>query len=218
MSHFYKVTLSFDRLEEEDRKRISSETSWDDLWTDSAQYKEEFEAKTEASFSGATSCAVNLQGLPEILPMFGWFDLLDKTELALTNIGWMVISNRFVEAIKSTGFNDFRLIPIRVIDRSLFPNLDVNIRLFEQDRNVTDVRHKDDWFYGFQILEHISVLADDARPVKRDYRLRLDIDSLELPPFFREKKSPGELLVSEVGKKALEDAGIRGIRFVEPFV
>ena len=218
MNRFYGVEQSFNRFGEKEYKRISSETMWDDLWADSTQYEEEFIAKTGWGFSGYTNRTIHFKDMPEVIPMFGWFDLLDKTELALTNIGWTVISDRFVKAIQSTGFNNFRLIPIRVIDRSLFPDLDVNIRLFEQDRNVTNVHHRDDWFYGFQILEHISVLADDADPTKRDYRLRPDIDSLELPPFFRAKRARGDFLVSEVGRKALEDAGIRGIRFVEPFV
>jgi hypothetical protein len=115
-TQIYQVTWAFDTLDEEDFKRSHPEDLWNDLWTDRLVYELEFEELNDMDFQRALNRSQELKGLPNKIVMFGWFDLLQKTELPINNLHWTIISNNFLEVVKQLGFTDYRLIPIRVID------------------------------------------------------------------------------------------------------
>jgi hypothetical protein len=217
-TQIYQVTWAFDTLDEEDFKRSHPEDLWNDLWTDRLVYELEFEELNDMDFQRALNRSQELKGLPNKIVMFGWFDLLQKTELPINNLHWTIISNNFLEVVKQLGFTDYRLIPIRVIDRTPFDNVySAPIRSYENDVEVQNLRYNDNLFYGFQVLPRIKLATDDSDFFENKIIWREDINPLELPYFFREPRSQSHLLVNQESRDALESAGIRGIRFIEPF-
>jgi hypothetical protein len=200
MNKLFELEVGFDYLLDEDYARLEMGELWRDLWTDEEIYDVLVRKEMNWGMRDITHRTQEPKGLPEILPMYGWFDLLKKTDYPHNNLGWTIFSKKFVEVVKRIGVSDFRLIPIRVIDRRLFPRMDIDPRFFESESNIKDMDFKDDWFFGFQFLRHH------------------DIDSQfdALPPLFIPENDPGILVVNDFGKNSFEQAGIKGIRFTEP--
>jgi hypothetical protein len=216
-NQIYKITKSFNALEEEDLERGHPEDVWNDLWTDRQIYNKKFREENDLDISHVLVETVKPKGLPSKIVMFGWFDLLQKTELPSNSLHWTIISKKFLEVIKQLGFTDYRLIPIRVIDRTPFDNVySAPIRSYENDSEIQNLQYNDNLFYGFQVLTRFKLLTDDSDFFEDKITWRDDINPLELPYFFLEPKSPGELLVNKKARDALEVAGIGGIRFIEP--
>ncbi len=217
-TQIHQVTWAFNTLSEEDFKRSHPEDLWDDLWTNRIVYESKFRLANEMDIAGALNAIKPLQGLPNKLIMFGWLDLLQKTELPINNLNWLIISKRFLEVVEQLGFTDYRLIPIRVIDRTPFEYpADEDIFTFENDLAVQDLKYEDDLFYGFQVLSQVKLVTNDTDFFENKVVWLEDINPLELPYFFREPENPNPLLVNQAARDALEAAGIRGIRFIEPF-
>jgi hypothetical protein len=216
----YELSMGFHRIPEEAYSRVDSDTVWSDLWTDSSQYNPEIEAKNDG---WGLSDIIDKNGqmfLPKHILFFGWFDLLDKTELPSNDLGWTIISKRFLEVVKQLGFIDYRLINLRVIDRAQFENVfdEPNIRKYEDNNAMEGLRYNDDMFYGFQVLSRASLLTDDSdRTNRMGKKVSWREDITELPFFFRENRFPGALLVNQEARDALEKAGIRGIQFTPAF-
>jgi hypothetical protein len=217
-TQIYQVTWAFNTLDEEDFKRGHPEDLWDDLWTDRIVYESKFRTANEMDIAGALNVTELLKNLPNRLIMFGWFDLLQKTELPINNLNWTIISKRFLEVVKQLEFTDYRLIPIRVVDRTPFEYpADEDILTYENDLTVQGLKYDDDLFYGFQVLSQVKLVTDETDFFENKIVWREDINPLELPFFFREPENPNPLLVNQEARDALEAAGIRGIRFIEPF-
>jgi hypothetical protein len=214
----YKVIKSFNALAEEDLERGHPEDLWTDLWTDRLMYSQELRKSNEIDIASVIDEVEVPVGLPDKIVMFGWFDLLQKTELPSNSLSWTIISKRFLDVVKQLGFTKYRLIPIRVIDHTPFEYLaDEDVRNYENDLAVQGLTYDDDLFYGFQVLTRVQLLTDDSDFFEDRVVWRDKINPLELPYFFREPKSPGRLLVNQEARDALEAASIRGIRFIEPF-
>jgi hypothetical protein len=216
----YELSFGFNSIPEEAYSRVDSDTLWSDLWTEQNEYDSEVE---EANDGWGLSSILHRDD-PPILPkhiiFFGWFDLLDKTELPFNILGWKIISKRFLEVVKELGFTDYRLINLRVIDRAQFKNVfdELNIRKYENDDAIQHLRYSDDMFYGFQDLSRASLLTEDSDDTNRmGKRVIWRDDIAELPFFFRESRFPGALLVNQEARDALEKAGIRGIQFTPAF-
>jgi hypothetical protein len=216
-TQIHQVTWAFDTLDEEDFKRSHPEDLWNDLWTDRLLYSQDFKKLNEIDIVDVLIETEIPKGLPDKMIMFGWFDLLQKTELPINNLHWTIISKNFLEVVKQLGFTDYRLIPIRVIDRTPFDNVySAPIRSYENDSEIQNLQYSDNLFYGFQVLTRVKLLTDDSDFFEDKITWRDDINPLELPYFFLEPKSPGELLVNQKARDALEAAGIRGIQFTKP--
>jgi hypothetical protein len=216
-TQIHQIEKGLGALEEDDYKRIHPEGLWEDLWTDRLAYESEFEELNDMDFQRALNRTQELKGLPNKVIMFGWFDLLQKTELPSNSLSWTIISKQFLEVVKQLGFTDYRLISIRVIDRTPFDNVySTEIRSYENNSVLQNLQYADDLFYGFQVLTRFKLLTDDSNFFEDKVTWRDDINPLELPYFFREPKSPGELLVNQDARDALEAAGIRGIQFTKP--
>jgi hypothetical protein len=213
----YQVTWAFDTLDEKDFERLHPEDLWNDLWTDRLLYSQDFKKLNEIDIVDVLIETDIPKGLPDKIIMFGWFDLLQKTEFPINNLHWTIISKNFLKVVKQLGFTDYRLIPIRVIDRTKFDNIySLPIRSYENDSEVENLCYDDALFYGFQVLPRVKLLTDDSDFFEDKITWRDDINPLELPCFFLEPKSPGELLVNQKARDALETAGIRGIQFTKP--
>jgi hypothetical protein len=217
-SEIYEISFSFNQISESEYGRIDSDDLWNDLWTNTDQYNEEVKSKNNGwSIEGIYYFRDIIPNpvLPSVIVVFGWFDLLQKTEIPTNNLSWIIVSDRVLKII-----HDFQVSPklhtIRVIERSQFNNVySLNTREYENLSSISNLIYRDDFFYGIQ-LDEFQVLTDDsditARPKKIQWR---NLEN-KPPAFFTDPKSPA-LLVTREGRLALENANIKGIRFLEPF-
>jgi hypothetical protein len=214
----YKISRDFNSLSDEDYNRKYSEDTWDDLWTDIDQYDIEVK-KLNNNFS--IQSIYNRQGwldnpiLPNTIVVFGWFDLLEKTEFPKNNLSWMIFSKRIIDLIYSLGVKP-KLHSIRILERAQFRNIySENVRKYEIIEYSENLTFRDDWFYGVQ-FPTFSVTSDDWNALDtKNIKWR---ELTEAPPaFFVDPKSPGELLITSEARDALEKAEIRGLRFTPPF-
>jgi hypothetical protein len=216
----YELNIDISALPYDVYDRIDQDTIWNDLWTDNSLYDPEVEAANEG---WGINSILNWNGepkLPKQIIFFGWFDLLEKTELPSNHLGWTIISKRFLGVVKQLGFTHYRLINLRIIDRAQFKNVfdEPNIRKYEDNNAAQHLRHSDDMFYGFQVLSRASLLTEDSDDTNRmGKKVTWRDDIPELPFFFYESRFPGVLLVNQEARDALEKAGIRGIQFSPAF-
>jgi hypothetical protein len=215
----YKLRADVSQLSQEAYSRVHSDELWYDLWTDKKAYNRDYKALNKGwSIDGILSLGDLLEKpvLPECLVMFGWFDLLDKTDLPTNTVHWPIVSGRVLTAIHGLGLKP-RVQRIRVLDRSQFGNVyGEDVRKYENDSFADEVRYRDDWFYGIAFQE-ISVLADDSDLIASPPRVKWREDLETLPAFFIDPKSPRELLVTNEGRAALESAGVQGVKYTKPF-
>jgi hypothetical protein len=215
-AQIYQIERGFDTLNEEDYKRKHPEDLWKDLWTDRLVYNQKYENENDITHA-LTEIGIP-KGLSDKIVMFGWFDLLEKTELPSNSLSWTIVSKNFLKVVRQLDFTDYRLIPIRVIDRTPFDNVySAEIRSYENDAALQDLEYDDDLFYGFQVLSRVEILSNDSNVFKRKIVWRDDLDQIDLPPFFYSPLGSSRLFVNQETRDALEAAGIRGIRFIEPF-
>ena len=190
---------------------------WNDLVTDIRPYDDEFETVSNSqSLFMRTTKTNEIKGIPKNIVMFGWFDLLQLTEMPSNNFAWTIISKNFLNVIKKLRFTDYRLINLRIIERSQFSNVGgENPRKYEDDSAVKDLIYDDDMFYGFQVLPRVRLLTEDSDPDINKIIWREDIT--DVPFFFRGEKFGSGLMVNQEARDALEKAGIQGIQFKTPF-
>jgi hypothetical protein len=221
MTLVFKLSQDLTVLSEDVYNRVHPETLWNDLWSESTSFDAKIQAENDDySLESLLSRTDEPKGIPAKLIFFGWFDLLDKTELPVNSFGWTIISKRFLEVVKELGFTDYRLIHLRVIERAQFDNIftEPNIRKYEDDATVQGLRYDDELFYGFQVLPRVRLLTDDSDKTNRMGKKVIWRDDVaELPFFFRESRFLGSLLVNQEARDALEKAGIRGLRFTPAF-
>jgi hypothetical protein len=213
----FKLQRSLESLPYEAYSRNPESDLWRDLDTDPRPYNLIFESTQGQHFlNGVTNYVDEVKDLPKNIVMFGWFDLLQLTEMPNNDFAWTIISKRFLDVVKGLKFNDYRLINIRVLERSQFDNVESkNPRDYEDDNIVKNLIYDDEMFYGFQVLPRIPLLTDDSDIRTNKIFWREDIT--ELPHFFLDGKFTGQLMVNQEARDALEKAGIRGIEFLSAF-
>jgi hypothetical protein len=132
------------------------------------------------------------------------------TDFPRNREGWPIMSKRMLEALLSVREFSHQVIPIVMLDA--FTPIE-----FEENHDYVAV----------QLLEHQDVFdweqsvyeRDPDRPTMLDScrRVVLKVPSNGLPPLFRIATVPLDtrLYVSSEGRAALEEAGIRGVNFIE---
>jgi predicted XRE-type DNA-binding protein len=214
----YELSVAFDRISDEEHARIDPNEVWRDLWTNINQYDTDFKVLNSGwSIAGILNLGdlVKNPVLPKPIIMFGWFDLLIKTEFPTNSARWIIVSQHLL-SVMCKFISQPKLQQVRVIDRAQFSNVySENIRQYEDDKLISQLHYLDDWFYGVQ-LEEFSVIDEnwDSEDTKNIPWKTLTVNP---PAFFVDPKSPGQILVTSEGRSALESEGIRGIRFIEPF-
>jgi hypothetical protein len=214
-SNLYEIDNSFFYISEEDRSRVPKDDLWRDLWTNANQYNEIIEKENDDWSIGGIIKVLSEPILPSPIVMFGWLDLLQKTDLPQNNIGWTIVSKHFLDIITSFGIKP-KIYKIRVLDRSEFKNIySENVRRYEKIDFSEVLKFYDEAFFGIS-LPKFQALSDQSDLLS--YPKKIEWLSLnDRPPaFFLETKSL-KFLVSQEGKDALEKAGLNGIRFTEPF-
>jgi hypothetical protein len=214
----FKLEAKLQNKPYESYSRINSEIElWRDLFTDVRPYNSEFESTEGDDYlDGLTRYPEQIRDLPKHIVMFGWFDLLEMTEMPTNDFSWTIISAKMLKVVKHLGFTDYNLINLRVIERSQFNNIyGENPRDYEDENAVKNLIYNDEMFYGFQVLPRIPLLTDDSDIRTNKIFWREDIT--ELPHFFLDGKFTGQLMVNQEARDALEKAGIRGIEFLSAF-
>ncbi len=214
----WKIARNLDALPDEAFSRMHPDNVWVDLWTNRDTYEKyikTFIPDGSASYDFKDFEKINSR--PKVIPMFGWFDLLPLTEMPANYLRWVVISSRILECIKNFSEVRYKTYPIRVLDRSQYEDVySQNVRNYEGEIPST-LNYRDDWFLAIELSDEISLLDPESdlleSPTKRIWRE--DAAQIPLPAFFTEKMHGG-IFVSAEGKKALEDAEIKGIEFIDP--
>jgi hypothetical protein len=145
------------------------------------------------------------------------FKVTRQSDYPCNDVNWPIMSPRMLEILRSVGDFPHRLVPVRLVDRSV-----QGLARYLVDGTIRP-ELVDDRFAAVQIIEHIDVVDWERSVFDRDEIgpgiLFYSFDKLvlrgggELPPLFRISSSNGMLLVSAEARSALEAAGIRGVSF-----
>jgi hypothetical protein len=157
---------------------------------------------------------VNFLGFLERLPQ--------KTDFLNNDLLWPIMSRRMLYVLESVGNFPRKIVPIRIFDYSLKAQLD---ECLENSEIPTHLCNED--YVAVQLLEHLNVIDyehsvfENLEPnsifTPRVTRLVLREPEQGFPPIFRLDRVGEDiyLYVSLAAKNALEEAGIRGVDFIE---
>jgi hypothetical protein len=145
------------------------------------------------------------------------FEVTRQSDYPCNDVNWPLMSPRMLDVLRGGGDFPHRLIPVRFVDQRARGNA----RYLPDGSLRPEV--VDDRFAAVQLTEHIDVV-DWARSTFRPSRINPKsgffgkLMLLEppggLPPLFRVPSSVSLLLVSAEARRALEAAGIVGVKFL----
>lgn len=155
--------------------------------------------------------------LPERIYFEADFESLTWNDYPSNSANWPLMSRRMLDVLLSVGPFPHRLIPVVMLD----------YRLKWEERFGPDGNPKpeaaDYRFSAVQLTEHLDAFDWERSEYIRDQRFPDEVFHLSklvvkepsegFPPLFRLSAAPGSLFVSAAAKRALEVAGIRGVRF-----
>jgi hypothetical protein len=144
------------------------------------------------------------------------FSVTRQSDYPCNDGNWPIMSPRMLAVLRGLGDFPHRLIPVRLVDR----------RASGAARNLPDGSLRpeviDDRFAAVQLTEHIDVVDWERSTFKPGRinpksgyftKLVLREPAGGLPPLFRIASDASMLLVSAEARRALEEAGIKGIIF-----
>ncbi len=148
------------------------------------------------------------------------FKVTRQSDYPCNDVNWPLMSPRMIEILRSVGDFPHRLVPVRLIDRKVRGPL----RYLPDGGLRPEVI--DDRFAAVQLTEHIDVVDWERSVFERDEiapgvvfhsfdKLVLRAPSVGFPPLFRIPANNGLLFISAEGRRALENAGVRGVAFHE---
>jgi hypothetical protein len=217
-NQIFSLLPAVNRLETKDYLRKNSDEAWYDLWTNYQVYEEDINFDELNNSSGGIRGILNenfqVKGIPSPIVMYGWLDLLEKTELPSNNLEWPIASNRLLEILGT--FLELEKYPIRILERSQFEHTyEENLRKYEIIEYSENLVCRDNWYYGFQVKNKIKLLDEKSDLLNEKYVFANTLETL--PHFFYDEMLRGQLFCSIEGRKILEKEDIRGIQFVKPF-
>jgi hypothetical protein len=160
---------------------------------------------------------VRLQ-VPEPVLFEANFEVTRQSDYPCNDVNWPIMSPRMLDVLRGVGDFPHRRIPVRLVNR----------RVRGQARYLSDGSFRpevvDDRFAAVQLTEHLDVV-DWEKSVFETSKLGAAVlydfgkivirePAGGLPPLFRIPSQMSLLLVSSDARGALEDAGIRGIKFM----
>jgi hypothetical protein len=160
--------------------------------------------------------------VPEPVDWLGFLERLHQTDFLRNDLRWPLISKRMLYVLRSVGDFPYKTVATRIYD---FGFQDQGRNNNEQNTNPPAGEFNED-YVGLQLLEHIDGIDPDSCEYKDDYPGILPPSLVSwtmkepiggFPPIFRLNKAGKRiyLFVSLAGKEALEEAGIKGLRFTE---
>lgn len=154
--------------------------------------------------------------VPEPILFEADFKVTQYSDFPCNDVNWPLMSPRMLEVLSEVGDFSHRLIPVRLVNR----------RAQGPARYLSDGSLRpeavDDRFMAVQLTEHIEVVDWASSEFRRSQinpssvyfdKLVLVAPPGGFPPLFRIPADVRWLLVSTEARRALETAGIRGIRF-----
>jgi hypothetical protein len=148
----------------------------------------------------------------------GYESSLSDTDYPYCSVSWPIMSKRMLNVLLSVKDFPHRTWNVPFVG---FPD-NAPEGLLIQD--LRDGVHHDNEFFAVQLLEQLdifdwensvyrmhSIFPDE---IDRIRKLVLKVPEEGLPPIFRLKVLSGQLYVSPEGRAALEEANIKGVRFV----
>jgi hypothetical protein len=162
----------------------------------------------------------------EPVNMLGHLDRLTyQTELLYVDIEFdPILSKRMLYVLRSVGEFPHKAIPVHIYDESLYSDANrERIKHFLGREDIgSEYCNRD--FVALQLLEHTDAIDRELTeyipdPDNPDWppdlkRLVLKEPSSGFPPMFRVQGERFPLYVSPSAKQALEEAGIRGLKFI----
>jgi hypothetical protein len=161
--------------------------------------------------------------VPEPVDWVGFLDRLYHTDYLYNNLRWPLISKQMLYVLRSVGNFPHKTIATRIYDFG-FQNQGSDRFL---NHHVPPGGEFNEDYVGLQLLEHVDGIDPDSCVYEDDYPGILPPSLISwtlkepiggFPPIFRLKSDGGEevyLFVSPATKEALEEAGIKGLRFTE---
>lgn len=154
--------------------------------------------------------------VPEPVLFEANFEVTKQSDYPCNDVNWPLMSPRMIEVLRGVGDFPHRLIPVRFVEQGARGD----VRYLPDGSLRPGVI--DDRFAAVQLTEHMDVV-DWTRSTFRPSRINPKsgffgkLVLLEptggLPALFRVPSSVSLLLVSARARRALEDAGIRGVVF-----
>jgi hypothetical protein len=165
---------------------------------------------------------------PEPIDFVGFLDRLPhQTDFLSTDGFEPIISKRMLYVLRSVGEFPHKAISTRIYDYSFQDQGDDSYGRHDYEGPaIAPGGEFNEDYVGLQLLEHVDGIDYD----QSDFRFRLNpnmppyVINLVLkepvggfPPIFRLDRvgERGSLFVSSIAKEALEEAGIKGLRFTE---
>jgi hypothetical protein len=150
----------------------------------------------------------------------GWLNRLPKTDFPYNSPDLPLMSWRMLEVLTRVGNFPHQAVPTQIVDFEL--QYEIEEYLGNQDFN-TDTCNSN--YFAVKLLEHLDVIDRERSEFERYVsdppdlppvvtRLVMREPDQGFPPLFRVDGDPVLLFVSPVAKEALEQANIKGIRFL----
>lgn len=154
--------------------------------------------------------------VPEPILFKANFAVTRLSDYPCNDVHWPIMSSRMIETLRRVRDFPHRLVPVRFVDRKVHgPE-----HCLPDGGLYSEVI--DDRFAVVQLTEHIDVVDWERSAFRRRRsdpngvwfdKLVLMEPPGGLPPLFRLSSNESMLLVSAEARRALEAAGIRGVRF-----
>jgi hypothetical protein len=146
------------------------------------------------------------------------FKVTSQSDYPCNDVNWPIMSPRMIDVLRSVGDFPHRLVPVRLMNRKVREPL----RYLPDGSLRPEVI--DDRFVAMQLTEHIDIVDWERSVFERDQIapgvVFYSFDKLVLreppggfPPLFRIPANSGPLFISVEGRRALENAAIRGVLF-----
>jgi hypothetical protein len=152
----------------------------------------------------------------EPLHFLGWPKRLPKTDFPRNSPGLPLMSKRMLEVLCSVGDFPHKAISTRIFDYDLEREIETYLTQEDLDPELCNEN-----YVAVQLLEHSNVADLERSTFRTDIAINPPlIEELVLkepaqgfPPLFRVERDPIHLFVSPTAKSALEEAGIKDIRY-----
>jgi hypothetical protein len=153
--------------------------------------------------------------LPPQIYFEGNFVTLRTIDYPISNVSWPVMSKRMLDTLFSVGEFGYRAIPLIMLDDTVTDKFDVAGKprpgVANYEFSAVQLTHHIDAF-DWERSEYVQnelFNGDEVFMAKK-----LVLKDVQLPPLFRLSALPGPLMVNAAARAALENAGIKGVRFI----
>jgi hypothetical protein len=153
--------------------------------------------------------------LPQQIYFEGNFRTLETIDFPIDDVSWPVMSKRMLETLRNVGEFGHRAIPVIILDDTVKDRFDAagkpRVGVANHEFSAVQLTHYTDAF-DWERSEYVrdDLFGDDQVLTAK----KLVLKDVPLPPLFRLSALPRPLMVNAAARAALEQAGIKGVRFL----